>query len=469
VKILFACHGFPPEQGGGVESSAAELALTLAGRGHRVTVVSGSLQRSPDPGRTAILRGELRGAQGERVEVLRLARSDLYFDHWHKSSCAAAAQAFRDVLREQRPDLVHVQHWLRLSRDLVCVAAREKIPAVITLHDSFASCPIVFRVRTDTRLACSAPVGPHPCIGCAGRIAPRTPWVSREAAFLLLAERQRDLERELELARALIAPSQAHARALERDLGRPANSLACEVIAPRARVEAPPRVVAAGDSTRLVLVSWSHIAPHKGIDLLLEAFLAARESLAGRVELDLQIHGAPADLEYAAEMRRRGAGLPLRWGGEYGPVDLSARIDPAARVFVSATRAHESYGLSVDEAAGLGLALLLPDAPVFLERCGAIAEFFVSGDSASLGAQLVRLALEPARVARAQRAAQDWALRLPGRAELAERHEAVYARALVQGAPAASPPAWFEARLNAQAIEEWDRALSRRSAAELGS
>lgn len=469
MKILFACHGFPPEQRGGVESSSADLALSLAGRGHRVTVVCGSLRRSVDPGRATLVRGELRGADGERVSLLRLSRPDLYFDHWHKSQSAAAASAFREILRQERPDVVHVHHWLRLSRDLVCVAAREQVPAVITLHDAFASCPIVFRVRSDTRQACAAPVGPNPCIACAGRLAPRTPWVSSETAFMMLAERQRDLARELELARVLIAPSQAHARALERDLGRAVNSLVCEVIPPRARASAcTARAAAAANAARLRLVSWSHIARHKGVDLLLDAFLAAREALAGRVELELEIHGAPSDAEFATGLRRRSAGLPVRWSGEYAQADLAARVDQAATVFVSASRAHESYGSSVDEAAELGLALLLSDAPVFLERCAQVAEFFKAGDSASLCAQIVRLALDPALVQRAQQAAQAWTKGLPARDALAERHEAVYARALRAGAPAASPAAWFEARLNSQAIEEWDRALSRCTAAELG-
>jgi hypothetical protein len=57
---------------------------------------------------------------------------------------------------------------------------------------------------------------------------------------------------------------------------------------------------------------------------------------------------------------------------------------------------------------------------------------------------------------------------LATRDDLAERHEAAYARALRAGAPQVQAAAWFEARLATQSTLEWDRALSQRSAAELG-
>ena len=469
MKILFATHGFPPQQNGGVELCVQELASSLAGRGHEVSVLSGSLLPSNDHKRAVLLPEEQRGAHGQSLRVMRLARNDLYFDHWHKSHSASAARAFRELLRELAPDVVHVMHWIRLSRDLVTVAAREGIPALITLHDAFVSCPIVFRVRPDTQQACDVPVGPHPCIACAGKLAPRTPWVPQEAAFLMLAERQRDLARELELARALIVPSLSHARGLERTLGRPSGSLACEVIEPRGRQSGlSPRPLRVTDAASLQLVSWSQIARHKGVDVLLEGFLAARAALAGRVELSLEIHGEPADPQFAAQLRERALGAAVRWCGAYHQGELGSRVDPSAAVFVSATRAQESYGSTVDEAAQLGLALLLPDAPVFLERLGRAAHYFASGQAQSLCAQIVRLAHEPELVRDAQIAAREWAVHLPTCELIADRHEAVYERAVETGAPTVPPAAWFEERLANESTAQWDSALSQRTRAELG-
>ncbi len=472
MKVLLAAHGFPPQQVGGVELSVSSLATLLARRGHSVRVVSGSLQRSAHADAAEVQHETQVGPLGERIEVARIARPDLYFDHWHKSLSAAASRAFRDLLREMRPDVVHVHHWLRLSRDLVLVAAREKIPSVVTLHDAWTSCPIVFRVRPDTQRACDAPVGPHPCIACAARVPPRTPWIPRESSYLMLAERQRDIGRELDLARVRIAPSREHARALERSLGRAEDSLAVEIVSPLAAADAVPLrarpqpggVAEAG----LHVACWSQVSRLKGSDLMLQAFLAAHAELGPDLSLRLDIHGPAADPEFAAQLRAQAGSAPVRFGGAFQAAELENCIDPRAQLFVHTSRAHESYGLSIDEAARLGLALLLPDAPVFVERCGGSARFYASGNEASLKAQLVRLARDPADLLRARAAATEWAGRLPSPDSIAARHEEIYARAIAAAAPSVAQPSWFDERMAHEATQAWDRALSQCSADALG-
>lgn len=472
MKILFAVHGFPPELIGGVELHTRELACALARLGHTIYVVAGTLAASSVEGDVELRREVFLGSQRERIEVVRIARHDLYFDHWHKSKSSAVSRAFRGLLREIRPDAVHVQHWIRLSRDLVSVAAREGIPSVISLHDSWASCPIVFRVRTDTKLACDAPVGPNPCIKCAGRVPPHTPWISTENAYMLLAERQRDIERELELARALVTPSAAHARALERHLGRAANSLSAVVIAPCAGTLGSSASVKArhpaSKAPAVRVASWSQIARHKGLDLLVEVFLAAHKQLAGEVDLSLDVHGAEADPDYAAQLHALTRGSSVSWKGAYKSSELGQALDPRAQIFVSATRAHESYGVSADEACHLGLALLLPDVPVFVERFADVAEFYAAGQAASLTDQLVRLARQPRLLAEARLNASLAAARMPDNSSLALRHLELYERAIDAGAPAVPAESWFDPRMSAQASLDWDRALAQRSKAELG-
>ncbi len=472
MKVLLATHGFPPQQVGGVELSVHSLANLLARRGHSVSVVCGSLQRSAHTDAAEILRETLLGALGERIEVARIARPDLYFDHWHKSLSAAASRAFRDLLCELRPDVVHVHHWLRLSRDLVLVAAREKIPSVVTLHDAWTSCPIVFRVRPDTQQACAAPVGPHPCIACAARVPPRTPWIPRESAYLLLAERQRDIGRELDLARVRIAPSREHARALERSLGRARDSLAVKIVAPmaatdavRARTRPPPADAAPAG---LHVSCWSQVSRLKGSDLMLAAFLAARAELGPGMPLQLDLHGSASDAQFEAELRARAGDAPVRFAGAFVAAELEQCIDPRAQVFVHSSRAHESYGLSIDEAARLGLALLLPDAPVFVERCGGVALFYESGNEAALKAQLVSLARNPDDLLRARAAAAAWAGRLPSPDSIAAQHEEIYARAIAAAAPSVAQPSWFDERMSHETTQAWDRALSQCSAQALG-
>ena len=66
--------------------------------------------------------------------------------------------------------------------------------------------------------------------------------------------------------------------------------------------------------------------------------------------------------------------------------------------FVSATRAHESWGFVLDEAVALGLPLVLPRSGAYAERMheGEGALFYDPGSDASLTAVVERLLAEPA-------------------------------------------------------------------------
>lgn len=160
-------------------------------------------------------------ATGRATRGLSLARTDRSPDHWHKSRSLATEHALAAAVRELRIEVVHVHHWQGLSRSLVLAAARAGVPAVVSLHDAWIACPIGSRVRTVDSAACDATLGAHPCLACAGAAGPRTPWVPMEQEFLLLAERQRDLQRELELARVRWITDAPLAAQLARWLGSP--------------------------------------------------------------------------------------------------------------------------------------------------------------------------------------------------------------------------------------------------------
>jgi len=465
MKVLFCVHGWPPEQQGGTENAARALALALTRAGHEVCVVAGSTHRSPTEGALAVT---VETDEGE-LKVVRLQRSDLYFDHWQKGRSPEITRALREILRDERPDVVHVHHWIRLSRDLVLCAARAGVPAVVGLHDLWTSCLIAFRLLPDSRAFCKTPIAAHPCIACAGKLAPKTPWVPLESAFLALAERQRDLARELALARVRIVPSRAHARALVSFFADAAQDLAeLEVVPPTAstisRSRAPRRSPV--QEGRLVLGAWGTLARHKGIDLLLDAL--AQSSARERVELHLA--GEFESPSYQRELECRARGSNVHFHGAFRSGDLGQHPVSDVHAFVSATRAHESYGLVLDEALALGLPRVIPDAPAFVERAGeqGAALFYESAHSGELARTLDRLSTETdlwPRLAREAGAARE---RLPTIADVAERHAELYARAIALGAPEVEPAAWFEERMDRAALAEWDRALAQRSAAELG-
>jgi glycosyltransferase involved in cell wall biosynthesis len=470
LKVALVAHGYPPELTGGTELSVRALARALRRAGHDVFVVAGSIAPSRTAGVVEVDEQiDSDPASGVSFSVRRLRRPDLYFDHWHKTLSPRVSGTFRRILRSERPDVVHIHHWIRLSRDLVLAAAREKIPAVVTLHDLWTSCPIAFRVRTDTQRACEATVAANPCLPCAARVPPRTPWVPRESSHMWLAERQRDLRREIELARARIVPSESHARALERFLELASGSLNATVIAPMRseRLEpvaslAPPRSLG-----HVELGAWGHLAPHKGQDVLVDALADPR--LRARARLHLA--GGSADSGFGRALRERARGLDVVFHGPFAAGELARH--PVARVhaMVNGSRAHESYGLVLDEARELGIPSVVPRAGAFAERAGkpgSGSATYTPGDSAELASIVASWLDDAAAWPRLRDEARDLARDAVGAGSILEATLAVYERAIAAGAPQVAKEEWFESRMRDSALDEWDKSLSSRTAAELG-
>jgi len=432
VKIALVLHGYPPELVGGTESAARTLARGLAAAGHEVVVVAGTVQHEQGFRRSL----ELDPVEGARpIRVHKIHRADLFFDHWQKSASARASLAFRDVLREERPDVVHVHHWIRLSRDLVHRAALEGIPAVVTLHDLWATCLVTFRVRPDTGEFCEAKLGPSPCLACARLVPPRTPWRSYEAQGVALLERSADLARELELARAVLAPTRAHAEAVTRYLGLAAGRLRLHVV-PHGRdlgLRPRPAPPAPGPDVPLRLGIWGHLYRLKGADRVLRAVRALGE----RARVELRFAGGEPEPDYAREIHALAEGLACSFHGPYAADALDRHPVSDVHAFVSGTRAHESFGFVLDEAVALRLPLVLPRAGAYAERLqedqGAL--FYAPGEVDSLAGVLRRLLEEPGLWARLRARLPEPRAFTTGVASHVEAHLAVYAEALRAGAP----------------------------------
>lgn len=463
MKILLCVHGYPDEFVGGTERSAQFLAQGFGQAGHEVVVFCGSATGALE-GQVAV-REELHEVEGasHALKVLRVTRPDLYFDHWHKSQSARVATRFREVLEREKPDLVHVLHWIRLTRDLVLLAAQAGVPAVVSLNDSFLSCPLVFRVESAGGTACERSLSAMHCLSCAGRVAPRTPWVDMEGGFLKLGERTRDLLRELHMARAVIVPTEGFAKRQEALMGETIEAN-WKVLAPRgshsSRPERRPSRTA-GEVLRLGM--WCRHSTLKGTDLLFDAV----ESLGVPSGVELVLAGAE---DPKAFIQRLGHKHPrVRWRFEMGFTPEGLDRHPVSRVhaMVSASRAPESYGLVLDEARALGLPTILPEAGAFAERSspeqGTL--FFEGGDASSLAAAIGRLRDEEGLHETLVGCVPE-----PVQArEVLSQHLEVYETAISAGAPSEVPEVnWFDARMQNFAEEQWDQSLSACSAEELG-
>lgn len=468
MKVALVVHGYPPELLGGTELSVQAVARGLVERGIEVIVVAGSMRHEDGFRVSEETDGDIR--------VLRIHRADLFFEHWQKSLSARVATEFQRILSEEKVDLVHVHHWIRLTRDLVQVAARAGVPAVVTLHDLWTSCLVSFRVPPGSDEFCEAPLGPSPCLACAEKLPPRTPWVSMENRFMAVHQRRVDLMRELELARRVLVPTRAHGEAVCGFLGMDPAALGLEVLPhgreldlePTLAREAPKTAAQADspDDGRLVLGSWGHVHSLKGQDLMVEAM----HGLDDPLRVTLHVAGGTPDPEFVDRLKSQAEGLDVHLHGPFEQGELGNHAVSRVDCMISASRGHESWGLVVDEAVALGLPMILPESGAFRERMSEAngAFFFEPRKSASLTALLQRLLDRPELVAEARRRILEQGSIVPGMGDHLDQLLVHYRAAREAGAPEMPEADWWAARMQTEAERAWDEGLQRADAEELG-
>ena len=379
MRIVHVAHGYPPEVVGGTERYVAAVAARQRATGHDVAVFAGSIEWRE---RLAVLPAIV-----DDVPVTRVHRDDLYFDRWDKGFHPMVSDAFDAFLRDERPDVVHLHHWIRLSTDLVEVAAGRGVPAVVTAHDLYPSCPRVFRLKGEGGdEACEEEMGPGPCVPC----VPRWRFQGDDEIARRLGVYRDDMRRELALARVVVAPTPGHGAFLRRMLGEvdvrlrtlPHGTLA-------GTLGSPPRSA----DGRLRVVAWSHLHPLKGAHVLLDAVARcdARERIAVRWM------GEAVDDDYRRRIDSMSEGLDVELTGRFDPTDLpSVTMDVA----VLPTLCRESYSFILDEATRLGVPIVAPDAGALRDRATERVALFRRNDAADLARVLDELASDDARLER---------------------------------------------------------------------
>ncbi len=148
LKVLYVVHGFPPDTWAGTEVYTLNLAREIKSRGHEVVILARSpASKSVADGGPAEF--SVREDMFEDLRVLRITNRaqprNLKESYWD----VRADAAFRRVIAQERPDVVHFQHLIHLSASLVEVAREEGLPTLLTLHDYWALCARVQLIRPD--------------------------------------------------------------------------------------------------------------------------------------------------------------------------------------------------------------------------------------------------------------------------------------------------------------------------------
>lgn len=350
MKILHVVHNFPPEYRGGTESYVLNLSLRQVRTQHKVLVVSGSIiEDSPVP-----QRKERFGP----VNVIRIFKqpADGPYKVWPNFPGMSAR--IRALIRGFGPDLVHVHHWHHLSDDMVRIAAADRIPVVLTLHDFFALCPRFFRVKPGTHAVCPSGQSPGECYDCI-----RSEYAIPPAELASdLYQRRCNMSDEVRAASYVYTFARAVAD-FYRDVAwfptvpievRPIGLL-------RPLSPASPRKV----DGRLKVVTWGGQTEVKGTHLLLEA--AARPALKKRIEVHVLGRIMASTYGERLESLAKACGAKLHG---FFPEDEKPLLGKRYDLAVFPTQAFETYSIVVDEALAMGMPVIATTPGAQSERIG---------------------------------------------------------------------------------------------------
>ena len=309
MRILFVAHGYPPSEIAGTERHVESLARHALARGHTVRVVAAT--RSIGRKQYASFSENIDGVNVTRIvnNVTTRSLADIEADRVIDGHIDAVQRAFR-------PDVIHLHHLQFLSS-----ATQWRAPVVITLHDQWFWCAAGgLGVRAD-RHPCDGP-SPDDCAPCAAAWRPTPGRWTR--ALSSIAGHLSPVISPATLHRAWAKVPQRLRPRPERGVGPTAPPLAAEArnramaaVLDNAKVVlSPSRYLAdrctevtgrtvhvlrhgldefwfeeAARSRRSDVLFLGTIAPHKGPDLVVEAWRRACPEQTP----PLRIHGMVQD------------------------------------------------------------------------------------------------------------------------------------------------------------------------------
>ena len=335
MKILQVVHQFLPTWVGGVEVYTHNLAESLIGRGHQVTVFV------REDG-----QGGMRTDQLGTVPVHRLyAPGRSMAQRWLSTLGEPQTEAaFQQLLAQLQPDVVHFQHLLGLPAALFDAVTTLGIPTVATLHDYGFICANTKLLTNYSERTCGGPRAWINCSWC-GLARAGLGWAVPLAPALapVFALRDLRLRQVLTRANALVAPT-PFVRDIYLAHGAPPGRLRVmeygiepPPIAPTPLREAGPlRVAYLGNVARL-----------KGVQVLVEAFNGLPH------DAELQIAGdLTREPGYVRQLEQRVRHPGVRFLGQQGRGALWALLDwadvvavPSIWYEVSPLVIHEAFAM----------------------------------------------------------------------------------------------------------------------------
>lgn len=322
ARVMLVVHHFPPSAIGGAGLYAYELARELVARGLSVSVFTAS-----NPSDNSSSNGEYRlnsmfldGIQINDVcfnfQVQRDPFGTLLYDN------PAMEQIFSKVLLDFQPDIVHIISFEHITPAILRPILRRRIPTVFTITGKWLICPKATLLRSTGDL-CEGCQSGYTCARCIlGRtrylrvfarlpeavipwitaILARLPLIRKSGAINLIYAVERRNKHFPKLLRHLdvvFSPSKCHKAIFEsRSLfGTKQITLSSH----GHNLSAAENGQYKSLSKRIRFGYTGNLLPHKGVDLLLEAFLGLETT-----DAELLIFGnANFDSAFVEELYKR--------------------------------------------------------------------------------------------------------------------------------------------------------------------
>jgi len=166
MKVCQIIFTFPPHALGGADIYAHHISMGLKDAGHEVTVITTRLYDGPGSLKPRV--EYIDGIKAYRFYPLNVytwidpARSLIKKLVWHTLDLwnPHPYLVIRDILKKERPDVVHIHTPIWLSMSIFSAVKSLSIPAVFSLHDSYLVCrkgTLIHgngRACTDPRFVC---------------------------------------------------------------------------------------------------------------------------------------------------------------------------------------------------------------------------------------------------------------------------------------------------------------------------
>jgi glycosyltransferase involved in cell wall biosynthesis len=395
MKILYLVHQFFPQHVGGTEMYVRGLAQRAQARGDSVCVlthVDGAASAAASMRTTRVGTLDVIELHSNYSRSPRPGR-DEYADPGNGALIAR-------LLREQRPDIVHVAHTMKLGAEGMRHCEALGIPVVVTLCDYWFLCPRHTLLRSDGQL-CEGPAHLNDCQRCLRDTHPEAMFqIYARPTGMLTAPLHRMLQRHdqtrrLPYLRARLLASRTIVALSEFTRQR---FVAYGIPPEHIRVlphglEALPDTPPAAAPPELHIVFIGSLVPHKGAHVLLEAL----RQLPG-LPLRCTFYGALRDGDAYQDALRRDAEQDPRvvFAGLFPPEDIWRVLDEAS-VLALPSLWYENEPLVVKAALHRGV-------PVLTSALGSLAEqvrdgrdgwLLPPGDATALAQLLAQIATQP--------------------------------------------------------------------------